>query len=197
MDNRTERPDTVFTQEDLRRHRVLAVVLGILLVVVGGVALGVSAAVSLATMIFIGWLMIIGGVIQGIHAFSREGRRHPFLQVLLATLYVIVGILMVANPLAAEVGLTLMLIAFFLVAGITRIIAAVREPLENRSSVLAGGIVAVLLGIFLWIGWPVSGLWAIGAFVGVDLIVGGWTLLMLGIAVRHAAPGEIPHAPSA
>ena len=195
MNGQTEKPEVLLSQEDLRKHWIFAVVMGILLIVVGALALGVSATVSLASMVFIGWLMIIGGVIQGIHAFSRERHHHTLLKIVLATLYVIVGILMLANPVAAEFALTLLLIAFFLVAGVSRIAAAVREPMENRWSVLVGGIVSLFLGILLWAGWPITGLFAIGVFVGVDLILEGWTLLMLAIAVRHIMPHEVPHAP--
>jgi len=195
MNGQTEKPEGLLSEEDLRKHSIFAGVMGILLVVVGALALGVSATVSLVSMVFIGWLMVIGGVIQGIHAFSRERHHHTLLKIVLATLYVIVGILMLANPLAAEFAVTLLLIAFFLVAGVSRIAAAVRESMENRWAILASGIISLLLGILLWAGWPITGLFAIGVFVGVDLIVEGWTLLMLAIAVRHIMPHEVPHAP--
>ena len=156
MNVQTEKPEALLSQEDLRKHWIFAVVMGILLIIVGALALGVSATVSLVSMVFIGWLMIIGGVIQGIHAFSRERHHHTLLKIVLATLYVIVGILMVAYPLAAEVAVTLLLIAFFLVAGVSRIAAAVREPMENRWTVLVSGIISLLLGILLWAGWPIS-----------------------------------------
>ena len=195
MNGQTEKPEGLLSEEDLRKHSIFAGVMGILLVVVGALALGVSATVSLVSMVFIGWLMVIGGVIQGIHAFSRERHHHTLLKIVLATLYVIVGILMLANPLAAEFAVTLLLIAFFLVAGVSRIAAAVRESMENRWSVLVGGIISLLLGILLWAGWPITGLFAIGVFVGVDLILEGWTLLMLAVAVRHIMPHEVPHAP--
>ena len=195
MNGQTEKPEVLLSQEDLRKHWIFAVVMGILLIIVGALALGVSATVSLVSMVFIGWLMIIGGVIQGIHAFSRERHHHTLLKIVLATLYVIVGILMLANPLAAEFAVTLLLMAFFLVAGVSRIAAAVRESMENRWAVLVSGIISLFLGILLWAGWPITGLFAIGVFVGVDLILEGWTLLMLAVAVRHIMPHEVPHAP--
>ncbi len=177
----------------LRKHWVLAIVLGIILIVLGAIAVSISAAVTLASMVFFGWFLLIGGIVQGVYAFSHR-RWHFFPELLLATFYVVVGILILGNPVAAELALTLMMIAFFLVAGIFRIVAASTIRFSNRWSMFAGGIVSLLLGLLLWTGWPATAFWVIGLFIGIELIFNGWSTIMLGLAARHMAPVELPHS---
>ena len=167
---------------------------GGILIALGAIAVSISAAVTLVSMVFLGWFLVIGGIAHGIHAFSYE-RRRILTHLLFATLYVVVGIMVITNPVAAEMGVTLLLTAFFLIAGIFRIVASVTVPFSNRLSVLVSGIIAFLLGIFLWAGWPATGFWVIGLFIGIEMIFNGWSLVMLGIATRHATGEEIPHAP--
>lgn len=178
----------------LRKHWVLAIVLGIMLIVLGAIAVSVSATVTLASMVFLGWFLLVGGIVQGVHAFSHR-RWHFFPELLLATFYVVVGILILGNPVTAELALTLMMIAFFLVAGIFRIVAASAIRFSNRWSMFASGIISLLLGLLLWTGWPVTAFWVIGLFIGIELIFNGWSAIMLGLAARHMAPVELPHSP--
>jgi uncharacterized membrane protein HdeD (DUF308 family) len=37
----------------------------------------------------------------------------------------------------------------------------------------------------IWRQWPVSGLWVIGLFIGIDLIFYGWSLVMLGLLAKR------------
>lgn len=192
--NRTD--ETNVERQTLRSHWGLAVSLGILLMLLGVAALSMSVLATVLSMIVFGWLLLIGGIAQGVHAFSHRKANHHFLpDLLFGTLYVVVGIIVIANPVAAQFAVTLLLIAFFLVAGIFRIVAAASISLmRNRWSVLASGIIALCLGILLWMGWPMTALWVIGFFIGIELLVNGWSLVMLGVVARRL-PGAIPHTP--
>jgi uncharacterized membrane protein HdeD (DUF308 family) len=194
MNSQTHETEDYRTEsEELRKHWGLAVGLGLVLLVLGAIAVSISAVVSLASMIFLGWLLIVSGIVQGIEAFTHR-RSHFFSGVLLATLYVVVGVVTIANPVAAELAFTLMMIVFFLVAGIFRIVSAAAMPLENRWSLLASGIVALILGLLLWTGWPMVAFWIIGLYVGMEIMFNGWSVMMLGIAGRRFSRGAIPHA---
>ncbi|OPY65098.1 MAG: acid-resistance membrane protein [Syntrophorhabdaceae bacterium PtaU1.Bin034] len=177
--------------DEMRRHWLFVVVMGVLLIILGAIAVSLSVFVTLASVLVIGWLLIIGGVAQGIHAFFRRRWGGFFLDLLVGTLYVIVGILMIGNPLAAAEGLTLLLTAFLLVGGVFRIAVAAVVPFDNRWSILASGIIALFLGILLWAGWPETGLWILGFFIGIEMIVNGWSALVLGLAVRHGRSREV------
>src|SRR5438552_76718 len=92
---------------------------------------------------------------------------------------------MVARPVAGALSLTLLLAAFFVVGGVSRIMTALAIRFPGRGWTLLSGMVTLLLGIVIWRQWPISGLWVIGTFVGLDLIFDGWSLVMLGMRARQ------------
>src|SRR5262249_18633919 len=103
-------------------------------------------------------------------------------------LHVILGVMMIEQPLRAAEILTLMLAVAFLVAGSLRVIAVLTERFSAWPWVLLNGIVTFVLGVAVCRQWPESSLWVIGVFVGIDLIFNGWSWVMLGLTVRAAGP---------
>jgi len=146
---------------------------------------GAVGLVTLASVLLFGWLLVISGIMHSVHAF----RVHPwggFTRHLLGgVLSLVVGLLIVANPAAGALSLTLLLAEFFMVGGIFRIVAAVSFRFPGRGWAVLGGLVTLILGIMIWSEWPVSGVWVIGTFVGIDLIFDGWSLVMTGMAARQ------------
>jgi len=173
------------TSRELKRHSGWFIALGVALVVLGVIALGAVGLVTLASVLLFGWLLVIGGFMQGVHAF----RVHPwggFTRHLLGgVLSLVVGLLIVANPAAGALSLTLLLAAFFMVGGIFRVVAAVSFRFPGRGWAVLGGLVTFVLGIMIWSEWPISGIWVIGTFIGIDLIFDGWSLVMTGMAARQ------------
>jgi uncharacterized membrane protein HdeD (DUF308 family) len=74
-----------------------------------------------------------------------------------------------------------------IVAGLFRLFVAFSTPLDHRGWLILNGVVSILLGVMIWRSWPVSGLWVIGMFVGIDMIFDGWTEIMLALSVRRTA----------
>jgi uncharacterized membrane protein HdeD (DUF308 family) len=170
---------------EIKRHSGWFVALGVALIVLGVIALGALGFVTLASVLLFGWLLVIGGIMQIVHAF-RVRQWGGFTRHLLGgVLSLVVGLLIVANPAAGALSLTLLLAAFFMVGGIFRIVSAVSFRFPGRGWAVLGGIVTLLLGIMIWMEWPVSGVWVIGTFVGIDLIFDGWSLVMTGMAARE------------
>ena len=159
--------------------------LGILLIGLGAIAVGSSVAMTLATMVFVGWLMLGGGVCQAIHAFFCKAWSGFFIDLLTGILYTVVGFMIVANPSATAVALTLLISIFLMFGGIFRIVVAVAVRFQNWVWLLLHGVVNLLLGIAIWRQWPLSGLWVIGLFVGMDMLFNGWSLVMLGLAAKN------------
>src|SRR5262249_8079248 len=114
------------------------------------------------------------------------------LHLLAGVLYLIVGGLMVEHPLGAAAGITLMLAAIFIVGGVLRIVISVTQRFTGWLWVLANGIITLLLGVPIWRQWPESSLWVIGLFVGIDLILAGWSWVMVGLAVKGPPPAAAP-----
>src|SRR6266481_5271176 len=102
----------------------------------------------------------------------------------------VVGGLIVANPAAGTLSLTLLMAAFFIVGGVFRIATALSVRFPGRGWAVAGGVVTVALGTMIAAEWPVSAVWVIGTFVGIDLIFDGWSLIMAGLGARELAADD-------
>jgi uncharacterized membrane protein HdeD (DUF308 family) len=170
----------------LRRNWGWFLVLGILEIVLGTIAVGATAVATFATVVFFGWLLLVGGVLSALRAFWRKRWQGFFLDLATGVLYVVVGFLMVAEPLAAVASLTLLIAMFLLIGGIFRIIVALTGHLEHWGWVLLNGIITAGLGMMIWRQWPFDGLWVIGLFVGIEMIFYGWSLVMLSLVAKGA-----------
>ena len=165
--------------------------LGVLLLILGTIAVVASVAVTLATMVFIGWLMLVGGVFAGGSRLHQQGvGRFLHRPSDWATLFCC-RTMIILNPAATAVTLTLLISMLLIFGGIFRIAMALSVRFHNTSWLLLHGIINILLGISIWQSWPLSGLWVIGLFVGVDMIFNGWSLIMLGLAAKQMK--EVPN----
>jgi len=158
--------------------------LGTALVLVGTFAIAAAFLTTLTTVLVFGILLIVGGVVQLASAVLSESRRGIFLHFAVGLIHLVVGGLMVEHPVRAAEGLTLMLAAAFLVGGLIRVGYALTQSFEGRGWALVTGVIAASFGLSIWQQWPESGLWAIGLFIGIDLVLIGWTWVMLGLALR-------------
>src|SRR6266446_4107024 len=170
----------------IHAHWKLVLAQGILLLVFGLLAVAMPNIATLAVEIFVGWLFLIAGIFRGVsvwHARQMPGCGWSMLSALLA---VLLGLILVARPLAGVLTLTMVLIAFFILEGITAIIIAVqhRDHLRSWGWVLFSGVIDLLLGWLIWQGWPSSASWAIGLLVGINMVFLGLSLLMTALAAR-------------
>lgn len=162
-------------------------VLGILLIIVGVLAIGSAVVATLVSVVFLGWLLIIGGIMQIIAAFGvRERHHHLFLQLLLGILSVVVGFLLVRDPATGAVSLTLILAVYFVVSGAFRIGASIGRHYANWGWSLFSGIVTFVLGVLVWWQLPVIAFWFLGFAVGLDMILHGWSWITMSLVARRA-----------
>jgi len=182
---------------DMRRNSGWMLALGIALIVLGMFAIGWDVVfITVISVIFLGWVLLIGGIVEAVQAFRHRKGGSFFLHLLSAVLAVVVGFLLLENPTGGALVLTLMLAFYFIAGGIFRIIAALSMRLPSWGWMLFNGIVTLLLGILVLAHWPGSALWVIGLFIGIDMIVTGWARVMLALAVRKLGPAE-PEASAA
>jgi uncharacterized membrane protein HdeD (DUF308 family) len=160
------------------------VALGVVLIILGFFALSAVAVASLATALFIGWLMLIGGVLETVGAFWSRRWSGFFLHLLSGVLSIIVGLLFVRAPVDAMLALTLLLACLLMVGGLFRIIAALTYRFSSWGWPLFSGIIDVILGVMIWMQWPASALWVMGLFLGISLIFRGGDWIGVGLAVR-------------
>ena len=171
--------------EALSRNWGWLLALGILMIILGRVAMAAPVVATIAIQVMLGWLLVISGIAEGIHAFMVKEWRGFLLELLSAVLYLGVGLMLLVDLLKGALALTLILAVFLLVEGIFKIITALRVR-EHRGWgwLLASGIVSVVLGVMIWAQWPASGLWVIGLLVGIQLLFTGWSLVMLALVAR-------------
>lgn len=162
----------------------LILTLGILLLVLGGVGLGATFAVTLATMTFFGYLILIGAGLQLVDAFRYRGWA-LLGNLFIAMLYAALGNMIVKDPMLASSTLTLFFACILIAVGIMRLMVAYRlSHVSGWIWTLISGIVALVIGTMILNDWPESGLWVIGMFVAIELIFNGWGLIMLGLAAK-------------
>jgi uncharacterized membrane protein HdeD (DUF308 family) len=172
--------------ECLRKSSLWLLLLGALLIVVGMVAISSSFIATLATVVIVGTLLMIGGAVEIIDAFLGHGWRGFWMHLLAGILYLVLGFLLVQRPVPAAAIFTLMLAAAFFVGGLFRIIVALSERFYGWGWVLLNGIVTLALGILIWREWPEAAFWVIGLFVGIDMVFAGWSLVITALTIRSA-----------
>jgi uncharacterized membrane protein HdeD (DUF308 family) len=151
---------------------------------VGLLAISSAFAATMASVVVFGLLLLIAGITEVIHAMMVRNGRGFALHLLAAALYLIVGLFMLEDPARAATVLTLLLAASFLAGGVLRIIFSLAMRFAAWPWVLLNGLVDLILGVVILSGWPGSGLWVIGLFVGIDLLFHGWSWVILALAAR-------------
>ncbi len=180
--------------EELPKKWGWMLALGILLLLAGSLGLYMSVAVTIMTVLLFGALILAGGALSLIQTIvdQDETWQGRLFHVLLALFYIISGAIVLANPMAASAVLTLMLGAMFAAMGVTRLTYGFRCRKNGWKWILpiVIGLVDLIFAFILVASWPVSGLWVIGLFVSVELLMYGWILTFTAIAVRKIDRGK-------
>lgn len=181
-----------------RRRTGWDIAFGVLSVVAGGVILGHTAVASLVSVIFLGWMLVIGGLTLAISAVATWKDAAHRWNLPAGALLLVLGIGFLRNPGSGLLALTLVAGSLLLVGGVVRIVAAF-QPRAPRAVLLTNGVITLLLGILVLNRWPVSALWFLGTVLGVQLIVDGVTTAMVGrlrVTETEPAPAPQPQAPT-
>jgi len=162
------------------------VALGVVMILLGVFAWFDVVAVTLAGTIFIGAALLVGGVLQAVHAFMDRSWGGFVLQVVAGVLYAIAGLLIMAEPVRGAVVVTIMLAVVMIVAGIARIVMALRHwHMGGSGLLLLGGLISAIVGIALYFTLPWSGLWVLGTLIAIELIFHGAAWFEFGLALRR------------
>jgi uncharacterized membrane protein HdeD (DUF308 family) len=175
----------------IRRHWKLFLFEGIALLVLGLLAVMAPAVASVAATVFFGWILLVSGVAGLLTTF--RGRQLPGFRwsLLSAVIGIVAGALLLIWPLQGTLSLTAVLIAFLWIEGVVTIMYA----LEHRTAsgrwrwMLASGILDLGLGMLLLAGLPGTALWALGLIVGINLLFGGWALILMALHARPTPQG--------
>jgi uncharacterized membrane protein HdeD (DUF308 family) len=174
--------------QPLRAKSGWIVALGVIYVIAGFVALGSVVLATVATVFVVGIMMLIAGAAEVINAFQIKTWGKFLLWLLLGVLYIVAGFVTFENPLLAAALLTLLLGVSLVASGIMRIVLAfsMKEGAPWIWVALSGAI-TLLLGIVILAHWPVSGLYILGLFLGIDLVLAGASWIAVGFGLRARA----------
>jgi len=160
---------------------------GIISLIFGFIGLYMSTLMTISTILVIGIFMLLIGIVFSVEAFSAPRWKGKLLNLLLSVLYIGAGIVTVMNPLSSAVWFTLFLAVFLAMIGILRIIMAfqIKNKTRGWAWVLFGGLLNIMLGVLVYMGWPESGLWVIGMFISIELIIHGFNAIVLSRIVKE------------
>ncbi len=174
----------------IREHATLFLIEGIILVVLGAVAILLPPFATLAVTIIIGWILLASGLMGWI---TTLGARHApgfWWSLVSALLATVAGLILLLSPAGGAVSLTLLLIAFFAIEGAASIMYALehRRQLSGRWEwMLISGLIDLALACIILAGLPGSAAWALGVLVGVNMIFGGAALIAIALHARRSA----------
>jgi uncharacterized membrane protein HdeD (DUF308 family) len=172
----------------LHEHWKLYLAEGIVLVLLGIIAILVPPIATLAVTIVLGWLFLISGVVGLVTSFWMRHAPGFLWSLISAILGIAVGFILLASPLSGAFSLTLVLIAFFIIEGVVSIMFALdhkRELTGRWGWMLASGFVDLVLAVIIFAGLPGTAAWAIGLLVGINMIFGGSALIAMALHARN------------
>ncbi len=183
--------------QSFRDHWVLFLVEGIVLVVLGLLAILVPAFATLAVAILIGWLFLISGIVGLITTFMARRAPGFWWALVSGVLAIAAGILLLARPVSGAVSLTLLLIAFFVIEGVASIMYALQHKNELSGRwgwMLASGVIDLVLAVMIFTGLPSTAAWALGLLVGINMLFGGTALSAMALHARASTNAGAPGA---
>jgi uncharacterized membrane protein HdeD (DUF308 family) len=178
--------------KSLHAHWKLFLAEGIVLLILGILAVVVPQVATIAAAVFIGWLLLVSGIVGLFATFRMRAAPGFWWSLISAVLGIVAGIVLLAWPLSGAASLTFILTIFLVIEGITSILYALdhKRELSGRWGVmLFSGIVDLILAGIIFAGLPGTAAWAIGLLIGVNLVFGGAALISMALHARDAAAG--------
>jgi uncharacterized membrane protein HdeD (DUF308 family) len=162
-------------------------VTGVFMVVFGLLAVFSPAATGGAVVKIIALLLLVAGVVRLVQAYRSRARTDTLMSAVLGAVFAGLGILVWLNPEVGSGFLTALLMVFFVAHGLWKISSALRyKPLSGWLWLLLSGVLSLIFAWLMWQQWPLSGAWAIGILVGLDLLITGVVTILLALAVKRA-----------
>lgn len=182
-------PGAIAGASSLAEHWWVLLLEGVLLVTAGAFAIALPQVTTLAIDLLVGWALVIGG---GVRLASLVATRHTpglWWSVLSGIVAVVVGAMLLARPLAGAFSITVVLITLFLLEGVFAIVLAAqyRRHLPNWGWTMFTGVVDLVLALLLLSGLPGTATWALGLFVGINLVTVGFAVSATALAARSVS----------
>ena len=178
--------------EALKTHWRAFLIQGVVMMVLGLVAIALPQLSTIAIELFLGWLILLGGGFRVVSLLRSKSAPGFFWSLVTAVLAAALGVVLLMRPAEGVLTLTMVLIALFIVEGIGAITIALqlRGHMRTWGWTLVSGIVDLVLAFLIWHGWPGTAAWALGLLVGINMLFFGNALTMTALAARKEAGGR-------
>lgn len=185
-----DRPLDASVTAELRPHRGWLLTLGVIMAVLGLLALVAPVAATFAAELALGAIFVVAGIVEIAQGLQVRDRGTTA-AVLLGIVTIAIGALLLLFPLTGVLTLTLALAVLFLVSGVLRLFWALRiRPAQQWGLLAFSGVLALLLGALVISQWPEASAWLLGVLVGIDLIFAGWWMIFLALGLRRAPTSQ-------
>lgn len=173
-------------QRHLHDHWKAYAVQGVIAIIVGILAIIAPFAATLATTLFVGWVLLIGGIVGAISAIRAREAPGFWANLALSVLAAVLGLLFIVNPISGAITLTWMLATFLVLSGIMNFViaSAFRASTGRFWWVIISGIIDIVLALYLLLWLPLTAIWAIGLLVGISFLSSGFSLLFAALDAR-------------
>jgi len=174
----------------MRDHWILFLIQGVVMAILGLLAMTVPVIATLAVETFAGWLFLVGGLVGLLGIFTARNIPGVLWTLVSAAIALLAGLFLIWHPLAGILSLTVALAAFFAAQGIVQIFAAFEQRRvlpESWMWTLVTGLANLILAAIITMGWPGTAVWTLGLLVGINLFLSGLALIMTSIGCRASA----------
>jgi uncharacterized membrane protein HdeD (DUF308 family) len=186
--NEENRMSSQSLTDDVKKRSAWSIAMGVLTAVLGVFLILYPFATAMITTVLLGWILVLVGVAQFVFALHTQTVGNFLLKILLGILYLVTGIVLAFLPIEGVIVLTGVLGTLLLIqAGLLTVTAFQMKPLDGWGWYLADAIASLPLGVLIFAKWPSSSLWAIGTLVGVAVLVGGISRIMIAAKIRSGA----------
>ncbi|MCK9395131.1 MAG: HdeD family acid-resistance protein [Methylobacter sp.] len=169
-------------QNYLQTHWRLFLAEGVFFIFLGLCAIMIPQFFTVATVIFLGWILLFGGIVHVSRAFVFVHMPGFGWWLFIGLLQVIVGYLFITKPVAGALTLTMLMTVFFALEGVAKIsLAFMMRPLANWGLILLSGVTALVFALIIWISWSETAHWLLGLFLGINMVFLGWSLIKISL----------------
>jgi uncharacterized membrane protein HdeD (DUF308 family) len=176
----------------LRRYWAWYVALGVAVSALGVLAISSSTMATFVAVRLFGWALLAAGVLEVGHGLWEERWRGLSLFLVAGVFYVVVGTAVLVHPARSALALTLVVAVFLVVQGTLRVVISLAHRDHGWGFTLFHGVVSLALGVLVWRGWPVSGTWVLGLFIGIELLLTGISIAAYAFSAHREGAASEP-----
>ena len=174
-------------QHYFQTHWKLFLAEGILLIILGFIAILVPHFFTVAIVVSLGCILLVGGIFLITRALLFFRMPGFGLWLFMGILQSVIGYLFLAQPLEGIMTITMLMALFFALEGAAKIyFALMMRPLAHWGYVLFSGTTALILAVIVWMGWPGTAEWLLGLFFGINMLFGGWSLVNISLRYKDS-----------